>query len=120
METLKVNSDKIHGQLSVFVFKDNQHPAKDVWIAYCPELDLAGYDHGEKAAKESLKYVLSDYFDYALKHNTLEKDLLSYGWRKYKDGKLIEPSYKDLVKDGKLDDVISQETYTKDSISVNA
>lgn len=80
METIKIDSDRIHGQLSVFVFKDSEQ--KDVWIAYCPELDLAGYDKEESTAKESLTYVLSDYFTYALQHNTLEADLLSHGWNK--------------------------------------
>lgn len=120
MEAIKVDSDKIHGLLSVFVFPDASHPDKDVWIAYCPELDLVGSDHGKDAAKESLKYVLNDYFNYTLKHGTLEEDLLSHGWRKYRNGNLVEPTYKDLVRTGKLDSVISQASYSKYSIPVNA
>lgn len=120
MEAIRVNSDKIKALLSVFVFPDAGHPDKNVWIAYCPELDLVGYDLGKDAAKESLRYILADYFNYTLEHGTLERDLLSHGWHKYDNGKLAEPTYKDLVRDGKLDNVISQSAYSKYSIPVNA
>lgn len=119
MQAIRVDSNKIHGLLSVFVFPDTTHPDKDVWVAYCPELDLAGTDHGKDAAIKSLKYVLTDYFDYTLKHGTLEKDLLSHGWRKYKNGKLVEPTYENLLKTGKLKSVISQDSYLKYSIPIN-
>lgn len=118
MQAIKINSDKIQGQLSVFVYEDKTYPQKNMWIAYCPELDLAGYDFGKEAAKKSLIYILTDYFDYTLQNGTLEKDLLSHGWHKYKNGKLIEPSYKNLIKSGRLNNVMSQSSYSKFSIPV--
>lgn len=120
MASIKINSDKIKGQLSVFLFLDTEHPEKDVWVAYCPELDLAGYDHGKDAAKKSLEYVLADYFDYALQQGTLEEDLLAHGWRRHKNGVIVEPTYKAMMKAGKLEKIFSQEAFSKYSIPVKA
>ena len=103
-------------ELSVFVYCDSNHPNGDIWVAYCPELDLAGYDHGEDAAKQSFNFVLEEYLKYVLSNGTLEEDLLSHGWRKYKNGKLIEPSYKSMVRQGRLDMVASMQNYSKYSI----
>lgn len=120
METLKLKGNNIQGQLSVFVYPDNTYPNKGLWIAYCPELDLVGYDYGKEEARKSFEQVLNDYFEYALEHNSLEKDLLSHGWHKQEDGKLGEPAFKDLVRDGKMDNVIPVPDYSKYSISVMA
>ena len=120
MEALKINSDKIKGQISVFVYEDTSYPHKGLWIAYCPELDLAGYDYGKEAAQESLKYVLTDYFDYALANKTLEKDLIAHGWKKQHDSKLVAPSIIDMTKKGKLDKVLSAQSFSKSSIPIMA
>ena len=104
--------------LSVYTFKDAGNPSGDVWNAYCPELDLVGCGHGEEEAKESLKYVLSDYIDYTTEHNTLEDDLIAHGWRKLKSGRLVEPDYKKMVSDGRLDNVFSMKDFSKSSLPV--
>lgn len=118
MNTIKINPDGIEVRLSAFVFLDTNHPDKDVWVAYCPELDLTGYDHGEEAAKKSLEFVLKDYFDFTVEHGTLEADLLAHGWHKYKNGRLVEPTYKDMMRKGKLDNVFALQSFTKYSIPV--
>ncbi|MBO4801101.1 MAG: hypothetical protein J5545_04465 [Bacteroidaceae bacterium] len=70
----------IQAELSVFLYPDRNHPDGDVWIAYCPELDLVGCDHGEESAKKSFEIVFRDYLDYTIEQGTLEQDLLAHGW----------------------------------------
>lgn len=76
MKTIEVNSDGMKLQLSVFLFQE-----EGVYHAYCPELDLVGYDYTEAGAKQSFNYVLKDYLDYTTQNGTLEQDLLAHGWR---------------------------------------
>lgn len=118
MEAIQINNNKIKGRLSVFVYKDSQHPDKDVWIAYCPELDLAGYDHGKENAMKSLEVVLSDYFEYGINNGTLEEDLIAHGWHKHKNGKIVNPSNFELMKKGKLNNILPLQEYSKYSVLV--
>ena len=77
MKTIEINNQGIKVNVSVFLFKED-----DVFHAYCPELDLVGYDYTEKGARDSFEWVLKDYFDYTIENGTLEQDLLNHGWRK--------------------------------------
>lgn len=56
--------------MSVYVFKEN-----DVFVAYCPSLDLSGYNQTEEAARADFEYVLHEYVKYQMQHDTLDKDL---------------------------------------------
>ena len=62
--------------VSVIVFKEN-----DVYIAYCPSLDLSGYDHTEEAAKRDFEYVLHQWLTEQMESNTLHDDLRQHGWK---------------------------------------
>lgn len=64
--------------VSLFTFKEG-----DVYIAYCPSLDLSGYDRDEEKAKSDFETMLSDYLLWQLKHGTLRADLEAHGWLKY-------------------------------------
>ena len=75
MNTIEINNTGIKVDVSVFLFKED-----DVFHAYCPELDLIGYDSTEEGAKKSFEYVLKDYLDYTVENGTLEQDLLNHGW----------------------------------------
>ena len=80
MNTIEINNTGIKIDVSVFLFKED-----DVFHAYCPELDLVGYDYTEEGAKKSFEWVLKDYLEYTVENGTLEQDLLSHGWRKSKE-----------------------------------
>lgn len=62
-------------KISLIVCQDKSYPKEGLWIAYCPELDLYGYDYGKGAAIKSFGVVLHDYFDYVSINGTLEGDL---------------------------------------------
>lgn len=85
MNAIKISGADVQAQLSVFVYQDNDYPG-GVYIAYCPELDLAGCDDTEEGARKSFEIVMNDYFEDTIAKGTLEKDLLVHGWRR-KNGK---------------------------------
>lgn len=113
MRTIEINNSGIKANLSVFLFKEG-----DVYYAYCPELDLVGYDHTAKDAKKSFEIVLKDYLDYAVENGTLDQDLLEHGWRKSKSGKVSEPTPSVLLKVSQLKNVLEKKEFKKYSIPV--
>ena len=90
-----------------------------MYIAYCPELDLSGYDTNENGARKSFEVALNDYLDYTTQNGTLEEDLLSHGWRKYKDGRITVPSIPTLVRKPQFSDVLRRKEYRKYSVPVS-
>ena len=55
MYTIEFNNKGIKVDVSIYIFKKD-----DVFHAYCPELDLVGYDYTEEGAKKSFEWVLKD------------------------------------------------------------
>lgn len=120
MSTIKRSGNNISVEVSVFVYKDLDYPNGDMYIAYCPELDLTGYDTTDKKARKSFEFVLKDYLEYTIKEGTLEKDLVSHGWKRYKNGKLVEPTLDTMLKRTQLRTILNQNSYTKYSVPVLA
>jgi hypothetical protein len=119
MGIIKRSANNISLELSVFVYKDIDYPKGDMYIAYCPELDLVGYDTTNRKARKSFEFVLKDYLDYTIQNGTLEEDLIEHGWRKFKNGKLAEPTYHEMLKRSQLKSVLSQNRFSKYSIPVS-
>lgn len=61
--------------VSVFTFKEG-----DVYIAYCPSLDISGYDSDEAKAKADFEAMLADYLTWQMRNGTLRTDLSAHGW----------------------------------------
>ncbi len=78
MNAIEINHKCIKVDVSILFFKKD-----GVFHAYCPELDLVGYDYTEEGAKKSFEYVLKDYLEYTVGNGTLEQDLMNHGWRKF-------------------------------------
>lgn len=98
--------------VSVIVFKEN-----DDYIAYCPSLDLSGYDRTEEAAKRDFEYVLHQWLTEQLENNTLHDDLRQHGW-KLKGSTAKEPSLIDILRGNKsADKVFSMSEYSKLNVS---
>ena len=113
MNTIEINNTGIKIDVSVFLFKED-----DVFHAYCPELELVGYDYTEEGAKKSFEWVLKDYLDYTVENGTLEQDLLNHGWRKTKAGKVAEPTASSLLRRSQLKKVLGKREFSKYSIPV--
>lgn len=78
--------------VSVFLFKEG-----DTYIAYCPSLDLSGYDTTEDLAKADFKYMLQEWLKEQVANGTLQSDLQRHGW-KVGDDTATEPSIADLLR----------------------
>ena len=65
----------INFNLSLLIFEED-----GAIIVYCPPLDLAGYGNNEEEAKKSFEIVVSEYFDYTTKKETMLSDLKRLGW----------------------------------------
>ncbi len=113
MNRIEINNMGIEAELSLFMFKDD-----DVYHAYCPELDLVGYDYTEDGAKKSFEQVLKDYLDYTIDHKTLEQDLLNHGWKIAKSGKVSEPTPSYLLKISQMKEVFGKKEFHKYSVPV--
>lgn len=113
MNTIEINNTGIKVDISVFLFKED-----DVFHAYCPELDLVGYDYTEDGAKKSFEFVLKDYLDYTVENGTLEQDLLNHGWRKSKTGKVSEPTASSMLRRSQLKKVLGKREFRKYSVPV--
>lgn len=69
------NRDHISVGVSVFVLKED-----DLFVAYCPALELSSYGKTKKEAKENFSDALKIFIEETQKKGTLEKMLLSLGW----------------------------------------
>ena len=77
--------------VSLFVFKE-----KDNYIAYCPSLDLSGYDVSEEKALSDFDSMLAEYLSWQLSNGTLRTDLTAHGWKIGK-AKGNEPALSDML-----------------------
>ncbi|MCR4959012.1 MAG: hypothetical protein K6B13_10495 [Prevotella sp.] len=118
MDRLEVRGNGVQMKLSVYVYLDTEYPNGAMYVAYCPELDLVGYDDTEEGARKSFEIVVNDYLDYTLEHGTLEADLLAHGWRKRKNGKIVEPTYPSMMKHTSLMSVLANDSFSKFSLPV--
>jgi predicted RNase H-like HicB family nuclease len=72
-------------KLVVIIFKDDEG-----YISHCPALNLCGCGDTEQEAWESFEIVFDEYQRYTEEENTLEADLLHYGWKITKeDGEVV-------------------------------
>ncbi len=99
MEGKLINSIRWDGSdveisVSVYLFKDG-----GTYVAYCPSLDLSGYDHTEELARKDFEYVLHDWMREQLKADTLRQDLIAHGW-KIEGSHGEEPSLRQMLDEG--------------------
>lgn len=61
--------------LEIALFQEDE-----IWVAYCPDLEISGYGDTEKEAKDSFDTMLDIFLKETHKKGTLEKCLLQLGW----------------------------------------
>ncbi len=81
----------VKGQLAVVIFQENH-----AWIAYSPELDLAGYGLNQEEAKKSFEVNVEEFFTYTIEHGTLQKEMKRLGWSGVQATN--PPAFADLLK----------------------
>ena len=57
---------------------------KDIFIAYCPALDLVDYGKTVRMAEKNLKITTKLFLESCIKRNVLKDVLRDCGWKKYK------------------------------------
>ncbi len=75
MNAIVIDGNTIKISVSVFLFKEGE-----TYIAYCPSLDLSGYDTTEEKAKSDFEYMLKDWLKTQSDNKSLEQDLKIHGW----------------------------------------
>ena len=88
---ISFNGKSVEISVSLFTFKEG-----DVYIVYCPSLDLSGYDRDEAVAIDDFNTMLTEYLSWQLEHGTLSADLAAHGWHLGKD-KGDEPDLAELL-----------------------
>lgn len=111
MNTISINGNKIKITVSVYLFKEG-----DTYIAYCPSLDLSGYDTTEETAKADFEYMLKDWVKTQSGNNTLKRDLELHGW-KVENNTANEPLIVDMLDRSATSDVLSLPDYRKTNVN---
>lgn len=62
--------------ITVVVFKE-----EDIFVAYCPALELSSYGDNEMEAKEAFDEALEIFIEETSKKGTLERELLKLCWK---------------------------------------
>ena len=114
---IKKENGKVTGQISVYTYQDKNHPG-NVWIAYCPELDITGSGYSEEEARQSFRIAMNDYLEYTLSEGTLEEDLIAHGWNKDGVGKMQEPPLESQLGNEMLQSVLSIPSYSKNPMPI--
>ena len=71
----RANIKNIKVGVNVFILKED-----DLFVAYCPALELSSYGETKDEAKESFKQAMHILIEDTQRKGTLEKLLLSLGW----------------------------------------
>lgn len=96
MNTISVKNGFVSINVSVFIYKDNDYPKGDMFIAYCPSLNLCGYNTTREDAMKDFEYMLKEYIKEQEANGTLPEDLRMHGWEKTND-QLSEPAVSKLI-----------------------
>lgn len=104
------NSNTVNVGLSMYIFKE-----EDVFIVYCPALDMSAYGDTEQQAKKAFEDVLEESLKYMLNKSTLKQDLINHGWKlkSLKQKKIKAPSIEEMMKkNSSFRELINKKEYT--------
>jgi len=95
-------------RLAVYLFKDK---IANCYVAYCPSLNLCGYDKTQQAAQKDFQYVLDEYLKEQISNGTLAEDLVQHGWTVNSD-EVTAPSFQAMyrAKGSQLRDLLTDES----------
>ena len=111
MNAILIDGNTIKISVSVFVFKEGE-----TYIAYCPSLDLSGYDTTEEKAKSDFEYMLKDWLKTQSDNKSLEQDLKIHGWN-IENNCANEPKIIDILSKGSTTNVLELPDYRKTNVN---
>lgn len=74
--TFEKRVTSINVNVEVALFEED-----NMWIAYCPALEVSSYGDGKKEAKEAFEEAMQIFLSETERKGTLEKFLLKLGWQ---------------------------------------
>ena len=92
VNSIVLKGNEVRVSVSVFLFKEG-----GAYIAYCPSLDLSGYDLTEDTARADFEYMLRSWLREQVENGTLRRDLALHGWKMESDV-ATEPSFGDILR----------------------
>ena len=105
--------DSIEIQVPVLYFEED-----GIYYANIPALDVMGYGHTEKEAKESLEFMVQEFIKDANQDNILETELLKMGWKKMPN--IEYPSLSDSIShNDQIKNIIDNKSVRTGRIGVN-
>jgi len=110
---ITISKNRITLSVSVLLFRE-----QGAYIAYCPSLDLSGYDTTEQAARANIKYVLDDWLCEQVGNGTLINDLQQHGWQ-VKKHTASEPAMLDILRHRSasvLESILNRHEYIRTNI----
>ena len=109
-----INSgEAVKAGLEIYKFKEN-----DMYVIYCPSLDLSAYGRTEEEVESEFGEVFRIHITYCLNNNTLADDLRSHGWnfKSLKQKTIKAPTIQEMLqKNELLRDIIYNKDYVKQS-----
>lgn len=111
MNSIVLKNNSVDIKVGVYLFKED-----NCYIAYCPSLDLSGYDTTEEKAKDDFEYILKDWLHPQITNKTLKEDLKAHGWNLTKDGDK-EPLIEDIPNKATINKVVNLPEYIKSFVS---
>ena len=92
VNSIVLKGNEVRVSVSVFLFKEG-----GASIAYCPSLDLSGYDLTEDTARADFEYMLRSWLREQVENGTLRRDLAIHGWKMGAEG-ATEPNFGDILR----------------------
>lgn len=74
--TIHNNRNTLNIKVQVALFLED-----DIWVAYCPALELSSYGDNKNEAKEAFEEAMQIFLTETERKGTLEKYLLKLGWQ---------------------------------------
>lgn len=108
---IALKGSEVSVSVSVLIFKE-----ASTYIAYCPSLDISGYDSTEDSAKEDFEYMLREWIREQVENGTLQQDLTQHGWKIEREA-ATEPSVIEVIKRNKsASKILSMPEYRKTNV----
>lgn len=74
--TVSKSKSSVTISVQVLLFKED-----DVWVAYCPALELSSYGDDQDDAKKAFDEAMNIFLEETDRKGTLERYLLKLGWQ---------------------------------------
>lgn len=111
MNSVDIRYNHVEITVGVYLFKED-----NCYIAYCPSLDLYGYDTDKEKAKDDFNYNLRNWLKTQMDNGCLKEDLMSHGW-KLTSGGGKEPLIKDIPNKSNINKILNLPEFVKYSTS---